>query len=271
MSSEAHATEPADPLVIQKPFFSRTSGKIFIIWAVMTAAGVLIGFYVPHHILPTFLSKEGSDVWATIVLFTVAAAPVAALVYAIAVYSLLAWRHRGDQDEPPADGPPLRGNNGVVTLWLGGSFVLVLGLLAWGLSIYYSDDATPRNALQVDVIGQQWLWTFRYPGTNIETRTLVLPVDRPVEFNVTSEDVTHGFWPVSLGIQVDANPGVTTVIDANPNKLGSFVVRCSQLCGLYHSFMYAPGSVVTSAAFSRWLQSQGATAAQANQLARVSA
>ena len=58
-----------------------------------------------------------------------------------------------------------------------------------------------------------------------------------MQFNVTSVDVTHGFWPVALGVQVDANPGVVTVIRATPDKLGRFTVRCSQLCGLYHSFM----------------------------------
>jgi cytochrome c oxidase subunit 2 len=97
-----------------------------------------------------------------------------------------------------------------------------------------------------------------------------LPINRPVQFNVTSVDVTHGFWPVSLGVQVDANPGVVTVIRATPDKLGNFTVRCSQLCGLYHSFMYAPGSVVTTAKFSQWLQSHGAstTTAQATALVK---
>jgi cytochrome c oxidase subunit 2 len=121
------------------------------------------------------------------------------------------------------------------------------------------------------VTGQQWLWTFSYPGTGVESRSLVLPVNRPVEFNVTSVDVTHGFWPAALGVQVDANPNVTTVIRTTPNKLGGFTVRCSQLCGLYHSEMYAPGSVVTSGQFSAWLQKQGATPSTADQVARVSA
>ena len=143
--------------------------------------------------------------------------------------------------------------------------VLVLVLLAWGLTVYSAEDVSHPNTLQINVTGQQWLWTFQYPGTGVDTRTLVLPVNRPVQFNVTSVDVTHGFWPAALGVQVDANPGVVTVIRATPDKLGTFTVRCSQLCGLYHSFMYAPGSVVTSAKFSQWLQSQGAstTAAEA--------
>jgi len=258
-----------DSIVAGRPFFSRPIGKIFIIWFLMTTVGVLIGIFAPHHLMTTLLSHEATDVWRTMVLFTILAAPVAAIVYAVAAYSLIGWRHRGNQDEPPEDGPPLRGNSTVTAVWLGTSSVLVLVLLAWGLTVYSAEGASHPNTLQIDVTGQQWLWTFKYPGTGVNTRTLVLPVNRPVQFNVTSVDITHGFWPVSLGVQVDANPGVITVIRATPDKLGSFTVRCSQLCGLYHSFMYAPGSVVTSAKFSQWLQSQGASTTTAEAMALV--
>ena len=219
--------------------------------------------------MPTLLSHEATDVWRTIVLFTILAAPVAAVVYAVAAYSLIGWRHRGNQDEPPEDGPPLRGNSTVTAIWLGTSTLLVLVLLAWGLAVYSSEAVAEPHSLQINVTGQQWLWTFSYPGTGVETRSLVLPINRPVQFNVTSVDVTHGFWPVDLGVQVDANPGVVTVIRATPDKLGSFTVRCSQLCGLYHSFMYAPGSVVTSAQFARWLQAHGASTTTAQAAALV--
>jgi cytochrome c oxidase subunit 2 len=269
-ASEGHgASEGGDLIPRAEPFFSRPAGKIFIIWLVMTAAGVLIGIYAPHHLMPTLLSHEATDVWRTIVLFTILAAPVAAVVYSVAVYSLLAWRHRGDQEEPPEDGPPLRGNNTITAVWLGVSSVLVLALLAWGLSVYSSEEVSQPNTLQVNVTGQQWLWTFAYPGTGVDSRSLVLPVNRPVQFNVTSVDVTHGFWPVQLGVQVDANPNVITVIRATPDQLGNFTVRCSQLCGLYHSFMYAPGSVVTAAKFSQWLRSEGATVKTATDVALV--
>src|ERR1700722_9489912 len=258
-----------DSIVPARPFFSRPSGKIFIIWFLMTTVGVLIGIFAPHHLMPTLLSHEATDVWRTIVLFTILAAPIAAGVYAVAAYSLIGWRHRGNQEEPPEDGPPLRGNSTVTAVWLGSSSLLVLVLLAWGLTVYSAEEVSHPNTLQVNVTGQQWLWTFDYPGTGVNTHSLVLPVNRPVQFNVTSVDVTHGFWPVALGVQVDANPGVVTVIRASPDKLGKFTVRCSQLCGLYHSFMYAPGSVVTTAKFSQWLQSQGASTTTARAAALI--
>ena len=253
------------------PFFSRPGGKIFIIWLVFTAIGVVIGVFAPHHLLPGLQSGTGSDVWATIVFFTVLAAPVAAFVYALAFYSLLAWRPKksGSSDEPPPDGPPQRGNGPLTILWVGISTLLVIVLLVWGMTVWSSQQVAHDGALQVNVTGQQWLWTYEYPGTGVTSRTLELPQDRPVQFNVTALDVIHGFWLDTMGIQTDANPNENTVIRTTPTTLGGFVVRCSQLCGLNHAFMNNKGSVVTPTQFGNWLVSQGATTSAAAKSADV--
>ena len=260
MSFEAEVDKiEADTILSGKPFFSRPSGKIFLIWLPLTIIGVLIGIYAPHHLLPVLQSPEGGDVFATIVFFTVLAAPVAALVYAISFYSLIAWRHKGeDPDVPPPDAEPQRENGPMTVLWLVVSTFLVVVLLFWGITVWSAQQIVHPNALQVNVTGQQWLWTYSYPGTGVETRNLELPLNRPVQFNITSKDVTHGFWPAVLGVQVDANPNVTTVIRTTPNKLGGFTVQCSQLCGLYHAFLNNKAAVVTPAQFATWLQSNGA-------------
>ena len=195
------------------------------------------------------LSVEGQDVWATVVLLTVLAAPVAAFVYGVGFYSLVAWRQTGDakSDEPPPETARRCGATAGSTI-LGWSSRACWWSCCWSGAWPSWPPRTPPhpNSLQVDVTGQQWLWTFSYPGAgNVQTRSLVLPDNRTIVFHVTSEDVTHGFWPVELGVQVDANPNVVTRIQATTNKLGAFTVRCSQLCGLYHSFMYASGAVVT--------------------------
>lgn len=261
--------EDREPPGFPKPFFSRPGGKIFAIWLVLTAIGVLIAVFVPRHLLPQMLTKEGDTGVTTVIAFTVMAAPVAALVYGIAAYSLVAWRQRGDHDRPPEDGPPLRGNTPVTILWLIASSLLTIVLLVWGLVAMAADNQTHPGALQVNVTGQQWLWTFGYPGTGVQSRTLVLPLNRPVQFNVTSKDVTHGFWSISLGVQVDANPDEVTTLYVTPNKLGKFTVQCSQICGIYHAFMYAPGAVVTPAQFAAWLHARGASLTAASLDAKV--
>lgn len=258
--------DSVDPVT---PFFSRPAGKIFIIWLAMTIVGVLIGLFAPSHLMPRMLSTEGHTAVVTVVIFTVLAAPVAAFVYAAGLYSLLAWRHKGDPDEPPPDGPAIHGNTPMSILWLTVSSVLCVVLLVWGLTAFAAEQTAHSNTLQVDVTGQQWVWTFSYPGTKAQSRTLEVPMNRPVQFNITSDDVTHGFWIPQFGVQVDANPGVVTVIRATPNKMGGFVVRCSQLCGLFHSEMFTAGAVVSPATFAHWLTTQGASVTSAQTLAEV--
>src|SRR5438309_2119226 len=87
--------------------------------------------------------------------------------------------------------------------------------------------------LIVLVIGQQWNWTYRFPGYGaVETAHLELPADTLVEFHVTSLDVTHSFWAYELGVKADAVPGVDNTAFVHTRRAGSFSIRCAELCGL---------------------------------------
>ncbi len=104
--------------------------------------------------------------------------------------------------------------------------------------------------LPVQVIGQQWEFTFRYPTYGgVETAQLVLPVDREIEFHVTSLDAIHSFWAYELGVKADANPGVDNVAFVKATKTGDFQIRCAELCGLWHGYMFDTGQVVDAAQF----------------------
>ena len=110
-----------------------------------------------------------------------------------------------------------------------------------------------NDMLQVQVIGQQWAFTYRFPQFGgMESTQLLLPKGEQVRFNVTSLDVIHSFWAYQLGVKADANPGVNNVAFAKPQQLGSFAVRCNELCGLWHGAMFNYGRVVTPAAFQVW-------------------
>lgn len=83
-------------------------------------------------------------------------------------------------------------------------------------------------------------------------------MNRPVQFLVTSEDVLHGFSIRALGVRVDANPGeVTTTPVITPTQIGSYMVNCVELCGLYHSYMWEAVNVVDDTTFNAWIVSQG--------------
>jgi cytochrome c oxidase subunit II len=117
----------------------------------------------------------------------------------------------------------------------------------------------------VDVTGQQWMWTYAYPSLGVESNVLELPVGRPVEFRVTSEDVLHGFVIDGLAVAMDANPGWwTTAPTVTPNRIGDYTTRCVELCGLYHSYMWSRVQVVSASAFSSWVAANGGNASAAS-------
>src|SRR5581483_1926173 len=117
--------------------------------------------------------------------------------------------------------------------------------------------ANHQGAFQVQVIGQQWQFTYRYPSFgNMESNQLVLPADQDVELHVTSLDVVHSFWAVQLGVKADANPGVDNVAYVETKNPGTFTVRCAELCGLWHGYMFDTGRVLDAAQFRSWATGQ---------------
>ncbi|HEX3931061.1 MAG TPA: cytochrome c oxidase subunit II [Nocardioides sp.] len=233
---------------------------IGLLWAIFTILGVVFALVVPHHLMGRPASNTMTEVERTFTVFSVASAPVAAAVWALAVYSLLRWRRRGAWKEGDPDGPALRGHGLTTGAWMFVSSALCLFLLIWGLDALSKVDsaaAASGDPLEIDVTGQQWVWTFTYPSDGVESDQLVLPLDRPVVFKVTSDDVIHSFWVPEMGIKVDANPGMTTTTSTTPDRLGTYHVRCAELCGLLHADMETGAQVVSTNDFDSWVAGQG--------------
>lgn len=233
--------------------------QLFWIWLGLTALLVLFSLWVPARLMGPPASPTMRAVEQTMTVFSIAASPVAALVWAVCGYSLLRWRNRS-RLQPTEDGPPIRGHGLVTVTWSVVSTVLCVFLLIWGLAemTTVTSAAQQPSALVVNVTGQQWVWTFSYPGQgDVESDQLYLPLDRPVVFHVTSKDVIHSFWVVQMGIKIDANPGEVTDTSVTPDKLGVFDVRCAELCGLRHADMETSAHVVSPADFSSWLTQNG--------------
>jgi cytochrome c oxidase subunit 2 len=123
------------------------------------------------------------------------------------------------------------------------------------------------SKLPVQVIAQQWAFTYRYPTYGgIETPHLVLPVNQMVELHVTSLDVIHSFWARQLGVKADANPQVDNIAFVKPTRVQTFEVRCAELCGIWHGEMFDTGRVLTPAAFNSWIQQARVTYAPATKI-----
>ena len=232
----------------------------FIIWIVASIIGIIAWLLVSQFIVPQTASLQGDAQILTFNLLTVLAVPVAMFVFVFLAYSLIVFRVK---ERPTEDGPALRPRPSLQIGWLGITSALCLFLFIWGAFFYYQETTATAasNTLVINVTAQQWQWTFDYPqygATSQGAQLIELPVNHPVQFYVTSKDVLHGFAIISFGVRVDANPGyVTTTSIFTPTQIGSYAVRCVELCGLYHSFMWQEVRVVSSSDFNSWITSQG--------------
>ena len=222
---------------------------------------VLGGRFLPPGNGSTQATEQVFDnTWMTAIV-----TPVIVLLVVFFVYTLTQFRHRGGA---LVDGPPIRDTPEVRVWWIVITSVTVLFLAGFGTYELLQNGsgggqgpspiAIPKGKmLPVQVIAQQWQFTYRYPTFGgLETPQLVLPADTYVELHVTSLDAIHSFWATELGIKADANPGVDNVAYLQTKAPRTFHVRCAELCGLWHGYMFDNGRVVPQSQFTAWVKSQ---------------
>src|SRR6516165_11100931 len=218
--------------------------RIFLIWIILAlAADLIIWFVWRPHMPPGDMSDAARHQQFDIAVLAVSGAPVLIAVLVYFIYSIVVFRARpGDE----SDREPIYGNTKVQATWIVGTTVIVMWLFVfgtvelvvpagagagegpspiWKLAGTQTTTWTPggNDMLQVQVIGQQWTFTYRYPQFGgMESTVLDLPANTPIEFHVTSLDVIHSFWPYVLGVKADANPQVDNVAYTTVNTLGGF-------------------------------------------------
>ena len=234
--------------------------RVMIIWVVVSIVGIIVWVLLAPYILPTVASDLDAVDDLTMVVLTAMAVPVAAFVFVFLAYSLIFFRTK---DRPTEDAVPLKPRPGLQITWLSITSALCIFLFWWGVVAFFQQTAvaaTP-NTIIVNVTAQQWQWTFDYPqfgATSQGAQVIELPVNRPVQFVVTSKDVLHGFAIRSLGVRIDANPGeLTSTPVVTPTVVGNYTVNCVELCGLLHSYMWQAVNVVDQSTFNSWITSQG--------------
>ncbi|MDA8263478.1 MAG: cytochrome c oxidase subunit II [Actinomycetota bacterium] len=208
----------------------------------------------------TGATSQGSDIFHLYQTFIYMAMGVAIVTFGALLYVLLRYGRR------KGDGVPRQRHSNVkieiVYTVIPAIIVAVIFFMTVGTE--NKVDAVSHNpSLNLTVTGFQWGWRFTYPdgvsvvsqGTNYPQ--MVLPEGETTKVKLVSQDVVHGFYVPAFNFSRYALPGVTNYFDLTPNKLGTFIGRCSQLCGLYHAEMLFSVRVVTPAQFNAWLSSQG--------------
>jgi len=241
--------------------------RVIVAWIVLSLILTpIVAIFLGPHIPPGNGSEQASEQTAANTVITAIVTPVICLLLVFFLYTLTQFRKPRGAALP--DGPPLREQRTVQLLWVVLTSATVLFLAGYGTYELLQNGsgggqgpspvAVPSgHKLQVQVIAQQWEFTYRYPSYDgLETSQLVIPADTLIEFHVTSLDAVHSFWAYQLGIKADANPGVDNVAYLKTKGPRTFSVHCAELCGLWHGYMFSQGKVVSASDFAAWVQQQ---------------
>ena len=194
-----------------------------------------------------------------------AAILVGILVWGLIGYAAIKFRRRSD-DEVPVQ---VRYNLPIEILYTVAPIVMVIVFFFFTVQTQNAVLASVKKPQHtIDVVGQQWSWTFNYvkdqaldgttsvydAGTPAYRPTLVLPVNQTVRINLTSPDVIHSFWVPSFLFKMDVIPGRENHFSFTPTRVGSYKGRCAELCGTYHSRMLFNVKIVSPADYASYLQ-----------------
>lgn len=258
----------ADPNAVPAPPSDSTNHgqRVVVAWLVLSAiATPLVAVFVGRLIPPGNHSAQSTGQVFDNTLMLALITPIICLLAVFFFYGLRTFRATS---AALVDGPPLRNDARIQVLWIVITSTIVIFLAGFGSFELLQNGsgggqgpnpiAVPGGPkFQVQVIGQQWQFTYRYPSLGgLESNQLYLPTDTDVELHVTSLDVIHSFWAYELGVKADANPGVDNVVFVKTKGPGTFHVRCAELCGLWHGYMFNNGRVVDSGQFQAWASKQ---------------
>ena len=264
---------------------STAPAALFALAVIALVATTVLVFVSRKYAAPAPITANARDVdhqfhltlWLTGSLFVLSQLALA--------FAVMRFRDRGQRARF------LPGNNKLEILWTSTAIILFLGLGALGrkawAAVRYTGSST--GSIQVEVTGMQFRFMFRYPGPDgkfgrldpalidapggkplgidpnspegkddIVTGTLAVPIGHPVELLIRSQDVIHDFFVRELRLQQDAVPGLVISEHFTPERLGTYDIVCTQLCGLGHQKMHATLVVMTDSDYENFLKQQAA-------------
>ncbi|MFC6153356.1 cytochrome c oxidase subunit II [Nocardioides yefusunii] len=192
----------------------------------------------------------------------VAAAVVGVIVWALMFYAVWRFRRTAKNQVPVQT----RYNLPLEIFYTIAPILMVIVFFFWTVDAQNEMlDKDAKVDQTVDVVGQQWSWTFNYTGqaadgktpyvvgTTAERPTLVLEKDKTVEFKLHSPDVIHSFGIDAFLMKMDVIPGTVNTMRVTPNKVGDYNGKCFELCGVYHSRMLFDVKVLDSADYAAYI------------------
>ena len=160
-------------------------------------------------------------------------------------------RYRASADVPRDSADKSRWR--IELLTFGGPLALVVALFVWASWVYYGSVTPPADAMEIFVVGKQWMWKVQHPSGRREIDELHVPTGRPIKLVMTSQDVIHSFYLPAMRLKMDVLPDRYTMIWFTPDRPGTYRLFYAEYCGTDHSRMTGHLYVMSPAEYQRWL------------------
>ncbi len=211
-------------------------------------------------LVPPQASSAAASVDALYAFLTATSFVFVVLIFGPIAYCMYRYRRGHTADRTPLGIPTMR----IEVTWTIVPLFLAMGMFVWGARSYFDMERPPADALEIHVVGKQWMWKLQHPEGIREINELHVPVNRDVKLVLASEDVIHSFFVPAFRVKQDAVPGRFTTEWFRPVEVGDFHLFCAEYCGTDHSRMVGTIHVMSGPNYAGWLagRKSGDTLAQ---------
>lgn len=197
---------------------------------------------------PVLASKLGAQTDTLFFFLTGMSVFFCVLIFGTIFYFAIRYRRR-DQTIPPV----IKYSIPLEVSWIAIPLVLTGVIFVWGARQFFRESEPPQGAIEILVVGKQWMWHLQHSGGQREINELHIPVDTPVKLTMTSEDVIHDFFVPAFRDKEDVVPGRYTTEWFTATKVGRYHFFCAQYCGTMHSLMRGWVDVMDPKDYAAWL------------------
>jgi cytochrome c oxidase subunit II len=186
------------------------------------------------------------------------------LIFGAIFYFAIRYRRRSEDEIPHG------GHTGLAleVVWSVIPFGLTMIMFGWGASIFFKESRPPDEAMNIYVVGKQWMWKLQHQEGQREINELHIPINRPIRLTMTSEDVIHSFYVPDFRTKQDVVPGRYTTTWFTATKPGKYHLFCAEYCGTKHSGMIGWVYAMRPEDYQEWLAG-GPTGSMADAGARL--
>jgi cytochrome c oxidase subunit II len=203
----------------------------------------------PFPLMPPSASTVATEMDLLYLFITAVSAFFVVLVAALVVIFAIKFRRR----HPDEVGADIHGSLVLELTWTFIPFVLSMIMFVWGADLFFRLSRPPVDAMDMFVVGKQWMWKVQHPSGVREINEMHVPAGRPIRVTLGSEDVIHDYAIPAMRVKMDAVPGKLTTLWFTATTPGTYHLFCMEYCGTKHSGMIGQVIVMTPRDYEVWI------------------